>query len=385
MKTFRFCSGLLSAVFAVAGPSAGQGTAWHFEFTGGVPSKLVWQADSGRAYDLFTSADLSGWTHVDNFPQAGTGTTMQYPFTAGSTGFFKIASVSLPADFAPIPAGNFSMGNALSASGDGSSGELPVHPVYVSAFYLAKNLVTWALWNDVRTWGLAHGYTDLSAGEGKAATHPVQTITWFDVVKWCNARSEREGLVPCYTLSGAVYRTTDSDAVACNWSANGYRLPTEAEWEKAARGGLSGKRFPWGDTISQSQANYMVYSSNGTTNYYAYDLTPRPGYTVYEYYHPTYNDGVSPYTSPVGSFAANGYGLCDMAGNVSEWCWDWYGNYSSGTQTDPRGAASGPSRVLRGGGWYDLAANCRVAFRGTIIPGYGNGGNGFRLARGSVP
>ena len=123
-----------------------------------------------------------------------------------------------------------------------------------------------------------------------------------------------------------------------NWAANGYRLPTEAEWEKAARGGLSGQRFPWGDTISESQANYYgdpnppiqaviptIWGQNG----YNTELRYRQG---------------SPYTSPVGYFAPNGYGLYDMAGNVFEWCWDWYGTpYGQPTTTNP----TGPSRTRR--------------------------------------
>jgi formylglycine-generating enzyme required for sulfatase activity len=76
------------------------------------------------------------------------------------------------------------------------------------------------------------------------------------MVKWCNARSEKENLTPCYRVAGAVYKTTQNNAVVCDWSASGYRVPSEAEWEKAARGGLSGKRFPWGDTINHSYANY---------------------------------------------------------------------------------------------------------------------------------
>ena len=260
------------------------------------------------------------------------------------------------------------MGDAL----DGLS-DAPVHTVQVSAFYMAKYLVTKEIWDTVRAWGSAHGYKELSVGASKAKNHPVQTITWYDAVKWCNARSEMEGLTPCYTVSGKVYRTGNSNTVACNWNANGYRLPTEAEWEKAARGGLIGKRFPWGDRISYSRANYSSDTS------YDYDVSPT------REYHPVWGTGATPYTSPVGSFAANGYGLYDMTGNVWERCWDWYGSYTAGTQTDPRGPASGSYRLGRGGSWHDNAGNCRVARRNYYGPGGSYNGFGFRLARSSVP
>jgi uncharacterized repeat protein (TIGR02543 family) len=252
--------------------------------------------------------------------------------------------------------------------------------VTLDAYYIGKYEVTKAEWDEVRTWGLSNGYTDLAAGSGKASNHPVQTITWYDMVKWCNARSQKEGLTPAYYTNDAqttIYKTGDVDVTNAqvNWSANGYRLPTEAEWEKAARGGLSGKRFPWGDTISHSQANYQA-SSN-----FSYDFSGSVNN-----YHPTYATEPSPYTSPVGAFAANGYGLHDMAGNVWEWCWDWYGTYAAGSQTNPRGSTSGTTRVGRGGGWHYGPLICRVAWRYGFesIPTYSNMDFGFRVARSAV-
>jgi formylglycine-generating enzyme required for sulfatase activity len=273
-----------------------------------------------------------------------------------------------------IPAGAFTMGRT---SGDTDTNAPPV-TVNVSQFYMGKYEVTKALWDDVRTWAVANGYTDMAAGAGKAADHPVQMVSWWDVVKWCNARSQKEGLTPCYTVSGSVMKT-GTTAPTVNWTANGYRLPTEAEWEKAARGGVSGKRFPWGtDTISHSQANYYASSS------YSYDSS---GSVDMDNFHSTYNDGTRPYTSPVGSFAANGYGLNDMAGNVWEWCWDLheFSTYEDGA-TDPRGAIEGSIRALRGGSWLSYAVNCNAADRlSDYVPGnLGNYGGGFRIARSAL-
>ena len=283
-----------------------------------------------------------------------------------------------PSGMVLISAGRFTMGNCMDPS-EGWPDELPLHTNYVSGFYMDSNLVSYTLWTDVYQWATNHGYSFTNAGWGKAASHPVQTVDWYDMVKWCNARSEMAGLPPCYYTNAslgqtAIYRSGRFDLATnwVSWVAKGYRLPTEAEWEKAARGGVSGHRFPWSDadTINWSRANYDAYplSAGG----YAYDVNPAQGYQ------PAFTNAPTPYTSPVGYFAANGYGLYDMAGNVWEWCWDWSGSYSSGSQTDPRGPVLGSHRVFRGGGWGDSADGCRAAGRYGIVPPSRGSGLGFR-------
>jgi formylglycine-generating enzyme required for sulfatase activity len=271
-----------------------------------------------------------------------------------------------------IPTGLFMMGDSL----DGYA-SAPVHEVAVRAIYVAKTEVTKAQWDLVRGWAVGRGYTSLHAGAGKSRDHPIQSIEWYQCLLYCNARSEQEGLMPVYYTDESqtkVYRSGNLDLsnVQVKWNANGYRLPTEAEWEKAARGGLKGKRFPWGDTISHSQANYFSSSD------WAYDVSPTRGY------HPSTVAGGEPPTLPVGSFAANGYGLYDMAGNVFEWCWDRYGSYA-GAAVDPPGPDIGANRVIRGSSCRLQANGCRNADR------YQNGGGlrsdnlGFRVLRSSVP
>lgn len=294
--------------------------------------------------------------------------------------FWRARLGSVPPSFVPIPAGEFQMGNAFDPS-DGEADELPRHTVYVSAFYMQATETTKTQWDDVRAWASTNGYYDLSPGGGKAASHPVQDVNWYDAVKWCNARSEKEGLTPCYYTDGAqtnVYRggQLEIDSGSVNWNANGYRLPTEAEWEKAARGGTGGRRFPWkdADTITHAWANYCSSAS------YPYDVSPTQGN------HPDFNHGDLPLTSPVGYFEANGYGLFDMAGNVWEWCWDTWGYtyYSSSPPSDPTGPTSLfgiDSRVVRGGDWDNSEYWCRVGCRGINFPSNSSLNVGFRPVR----
>jgi formylglycine-generating enzyme len=388
-QSFRF---VLTFSFALGASGAAQAAApiiTNITMVGATPQFGV-QSDLGVTNQVQYCPNLSqtNWVVLTNLLVA------QSPYwfvdvaaPSASQRFYRLvalpASTPPPSDMVLIPAGSFTMGNCMDP-GEGTTDELPLHTVYVSAFYMDKYEVTKALWDEVKAWNGGNGYSYENAGSAKATTHPVQSVNWRDCVKWCNARSQKEALTPCYYNEAeltTVYNTETNTPYA-KWDANGYRLPTEAEWEKAARGGASGHRFPWSnvDTITHSRANYWVYQLSGT-NYYVYDKDPTEGY------HLTFNDGITPYTSPVGYFAANGYGLYDMAGNVWEWCWDWYSStyYSSSPGTEPRGPAS-PSpysvHVLRGGSWYYVAGGSRCAKRTYYNPAFAFNNLGFRCVRG---
>ena len=222
--------------------------------------------------------------------------------------FFQVKGTpAIPEGMVVIPAGINSGTNPLGA-GESYSTDYPQTYSLTngSAFYMDATEVTKEQWDVVYTCATNHSYSFSSPGYSKGTNHPVFWVNWYDCAKWCNARSEMNGLTPCYTVSSNVYKTGESTP-DCDLDAGGYRLPTSDEWEYAARGGLNSKRFPWGDTITHSEANY--YSSS----VYDYDISPT------RQYHPDYWGIHEPYTSPLGSFAANDYGLYDISGNMSEW------------------------------------------------------------------
>lgn len=204
-----------------------------------------------------------------------------------------------PKYMAWIDGGNVELGSANIAKY-----VCPVHSNFISGFWIDVTEVTKVKWDEVYNWAITNGYAFDNPGSGKARNHPVQTVDWYDCVKWCNARSEKDGRTPAYyttsmLVTGKVYRTGRVD-VQVDWVRwdSGYRLPTEAEWEKASRGNQQRQLFPWsGDMIQHAQANYFSTSLN------ANDTSLTRGF------HPTYVTGGEPYTSPVGSFAGNGYGL----------------------------------------------------------------------------
>jgi formylglycine-generating enzyme required for sulfatase activity len=232
------------------------------------------------------------------------------------------------------------MGSPSSESGRYDD-EGPQHQVTVSGFYMGKYEVTQAEYQSVMG-------TNPSYFTG--SNLPVESVTWYEAVEYCNRLSQRDGLTSAYQISGTN--------VTCNWNANGYRLPTEAEWEYACRAGTT-TPFNTGNNITTDQANY-----NGD---YPYNGNPVG-----------INRGK---TTTVGSFSPNAWGLYDMHGNVFEWCWDWYGNYSSEAQTNPRGPTAGSNRVRRGGVWSNGEQGMRSARRASIEPSYRNSTLGFRLVR----
>lgn len=269
-----------------------------------------------------------------------------------------------PAGMVRIPSGTFTMGSP--ANELGRVADEPQHEVTLThPFFLQTTEVTKAQWDAVRTEGPTRGYTDLAVGRNghhgdASGEHPVTEVSWFDVVKWLNLKSELEDLTPCYTLDGSPFRTGQATP-QCDFDASGYRLPTESEWEYAARGG----------TISAYSSGPITYTDTSPLD---------PNLDLIGWYGG--NSGGN--THPVGQKQGNEWGLYDMSGNVWEWCWDWLGIYP-GAVTNPVGPASGGFRVFRGGNFSDFAHACRSARRGMSFPLARSSGIGFRAARSVSP
>lgn len=238
-------------------------------------------------------------------------------------------------NFVLIKGGSFQMGSPESEAW--RSEDETLHEVTVSDFYMSKYELTQKEYEEIMG-------TNPSNFQGEDL--PVESISWMDAIAYCNARSEKEGLTPAYTVDGQT--------VSWDRSANGYRLPTEAEWEYACRAGTS-TPFYMENSPSADDANYYGhYPYEIEDNYFSQgNLQVQPG----EYRQTTV---------AVDSFSENPYGLYNMHGNVSEWVWDYYGEYPKDAQTDPYGPESGTIRVYRGGGWNDFAKNMRSAYRATM-------------------
>jgi sulfatase modifying factor 1 len=258
----------------------------------------------------------------------------------------------------------------------------------ITAFAMAKYEVKYADWLTVKTYATSNGYTFANPGiqgdsGGGTNQHPVTTVNWRDSIIWCNAASQKDGLRPVYytdagfttplktsTNTASVNGTAGSeDTPYVNWSANGYRLPTEAEWEYVARY-IDGTTFMRGDAPSGWQdnnpANTLIETAeNNSVAWY------------------TTNSGSM--THPVGTALGNALGLFDMSGNVWEWTWDWYAaNYTTAspyTDADSKGPTTGTNRVVRGGGWLGAASSLRGADRNADLPSNSDNTVGFRPVR----
>jgi formylglycine-generating enzyme required for sulfatase activity len=282
-----------------------------------------------------------------------------------------------------VKGGSFMMGDF---AGDGKENEKPQHEVCVDAFYVCKYEVTVG---EFREFSEATGYRTTAETDGGAKIfngrmmvhdslacwdrvnfaqteqHPVVCVTWYDAIEYCNWRSEQGGLAPCYTGSG--------DDVTCDFTAEGFRLPTAAEWEYAARSRGLNYKYAWG--------NEDPYVNNERAANIRDEAAKRTWYGVLTYWH-DYDDGYV-FSSPVGTFAPNELGLHDISGNVYEWCWDWFadGYYKDSRTANPRGPEVGTMRCCRDVGYGCLPASMRVVSRGKAEPGFRFLHGGFRVVR----
>jgi len=256
------------------------------------------------------------------------------PDVAQDHGAALIANTS---DMVLVSGGSFTMGSLATEQGRRDN-EIQ-HQVSVSDFYIGKYDVTQGLYKRVMGTNPSYNKDDPNL--------PVEKVSWYDAVGFCNKLSEQDGLQKVYTINGTN--------VSCNWSASGYRLPTEAEWEYAAKGGLA----------AATLVPDAIYAGSNNIDQVAW-----------------YKDNSGGRMHPVGQKAPNALELYDMSGNVWQWCWDWYGNYSTAAaQTNPSGASSGVHRIVRGGSWYDDGRALRSAIRDDEFPGGRTSNIGFRLVR----
>ena len=258
-----------------------------------------------------------------------------------------------------IPSGTFQMG-----SNQGVDANKPVHEVTITkSFYIGKYEITQAEYEKY----CSYGENKPSSRDGIGENHPAYYVSWYAALVYCNKRSIAEGLTPCYSILNStvpdewapVPTSSDStwDAVECDWNANGYRLPTEAEWEYAARAG-------------DNTVDSLIWS--GTSDEYKYDDYVWHG------------DNSLNTTNEVGRKKANNFDLYDMCGNVQELCWNWYTSTYDTTLEggmDPLGANLGTKRVIRGGSWGTFIAQCAVSTRSSVSPYNCRSNIGFRVVR----
>ena len=255
-----------------------------------------------------------------------------------------------------VPGGRFQMGNDNMADPER---ERPVRAVTIDGFSIGKYQITRKLYRDI---------TGKTPGDFTyMPNHPVQKVTWYDAVEFCNTLSELEGCVPFYEITGIVRDSEEFESIQSaevtvpDWSGVGYRLPTEAEWEYAAKAKA--------ELIEWENGPYFIYSGSDDVA----DVAWYSGNTEDIYGNKR--------TYSVETLAPNYLGIHGMSGNVSEWCWDWSGDYSAETLVNPKGPESGSSRILRGGSWNDDADHVRSTYRLYMEPSAKEPTIGFRIVR----
>lgn len=282
--------------------------------------------------------------------ESNTNRTQDTDMQNGST---QVQETDIEDGFIRITGGSFLMGSPEDEAW--RSDDETQHSVTVSDFYMSPYEVTQKEYEDA----MGNNPSSFSGDD-----LPVESVSWLDAVSYCNVRSQQEGLTSVYVIDG--------QNVSWDRSADGYRLPTEAEWEYACRAGTT-TPFYMENSPSAEEANYYGHYPYGIEdNYFSQsNLEVKPG----EYRETTV---------AVESFSANPYGLYNMHGNVAEWTWDIYGAYPDGEQIDPIGADSGTRRVYRGGGWNDFAKNMRSAYRAMMDQDKVSFNIGIRLVRNAV-
>lgn len=279
---------------------------------------------------------------------------------------FKSKATGL--DLVMIESGEFKMGS--SEAEPDRRGDEPQHAVKITRpFLLGKFEVTQSEYEKVMKTNPSW-FTKGAGGAGKVAGEdtsrfPVERVSWFDAIEFCNKLSELDGFAPYYRIAGETRDGTSiKSATVTVAGGKGYRLPTEAEWESACRAGTKGAFF-FGTQNTGREANVKPATVPGGYG------GPTPKFRDFTR------------TTPVGFFPPNAFGIYDMHGNVAEWCWDWYDKTYYGTSPveDPQGPATGNQRVMRGGSWLDLEGGCRSASRFWQTPDERKEYAGFRIAR----